>query len=80
MRYFLGMYTEMLLFVVPDVHFFLCVNGLSKSQRAAAVPKIQLTSVWPMLYAQTMKRALVRMGFIRMAVFAQPASVNYETL
>ena len=50
-----------------------------KGQRAAAVPKIQLTSVWPMLHAQTMKRALVMMGFIRMAVFAQPVSVN-ETL
>ena len=50
-----------------------------KSQRAATVPKIQLTSVWPMLHAQTMKRALVMMGFIRMAVFAEPVSVN-ETL
>ena len=50
-----------------------------KSQRAATVPKIQLTSVWPMLHAQTIKRALVRMDFISMAVFAQPVSVN-ETL
>ena len=49
-----------------------------KSQREATVPWIHVTSVWPMLHAQT-KRALVRMGIMRMAVFAQPVSVN-ETL
>ena len=47
-----------------------------KYQRAATVPMIQLTSAWPMLHAQTMKRALVMMGFIRMALFAQRVSVN----
>ena len=59
----------------PRCSFF-CVNGFQKGQWAAAVPKIQLTSVWPMLHAQTIKRALVRMGFIRMSIFAQPVSVN----
>ena len=49
-----------------------------KSQRAAAVPSIHVTSVWPMLHAE-IKHAVVRMGIMRMAVFAQPVSVN-ETL